>query len=171
MTPRNVSQTPVLPVAACSTFIWLKTIQGCRPTSVTTQPASMVITDRTPAIEAIRRNHLVLGRSRRNSQLAPYQRESRNRSVPRPTITSHARWTTLASLTVGWEPAGKALRPLTTVAVPSAGSDRIDARPGMGMPPSTLVPDELRWPNSVSGTSLEVFGTSSIWANLVGSLL
>src|SRR6478672_9082810 len=169
MTPRNVSQTPVLPVAACSTFIWLNTIQGWRPTSVTTQPASMVMTARTPATEATRKNHLVFGRSRLNSQLALYQRDSRNRSVPRPTITSQARCTTFASETVGWEPFGNALRPLTTVVVPSAGSDRNDARPGIAMPPCTLVPEELRWPNSVSGTSLEVFGTSSIWANLVGS--
>ena len=38
------------------------------------------------------------------------------------------------------------------------------------MPPVT-VPSLLRWPSSVSGTSLDVFGTSSIAANFTGSLL
>ena len=49
---------------------------------------------------------------------------------------------------------GRRCDPGRPCSVPSAGSDRIDARPGIGMPPSTLVPSELRWPNSVSGTSL-----------------
>ncbi len=81
-------------------------------------------------------------------------------------MTSHARCTTFASATVGWLPAGIALRPSTTVLVPVAGSDRIDAMPGIGIPPSTFVPFEFRWPNSVSGTSLVVFGTSSICGEL-----
>ena len=56
------------------------------------------------------------------------------------------------------------------MAVPSAGSDSHDAKPGIGMPPVT-VPSSLRWPNSVSGTSLLVSGTSSMAANLTGWLL
>ena len=56
-----------------------------------------------------------------------------------------------------------------TVDVPVLGSDRIEARPGIGMPPTTS-PSELRWPNSTSGTSLLVLGTISIAANLVGWL-
>jgi hypothetical protein len=45
------------------------------------------------------------------------------------------------------------LRPCTTVLVPVFGSDRIEARPGIGMPPLT-VPLLLRWPKRVSGASL-----------------
>ena len=54
--------------------------------------------------------------------------------------------------------------------VPSAGSESIDARPGIGMPPTTS-PSAFRYPNNVSGTSLDVFGTISMAANLTGSLL
>ncbi len=63
-----MTHTPVFVVAASTTFICLNTIQGWRPTSVTTQPASIVITESTPAVAAIRRNHLVFGRSRFQSQ-------------------------------------------------------------------------------------------------------
>ena len=45
--------TPVFAVAASSTFMWLCTIHGWRPTSVTTQPASIVITESTPGAAAI----------------------------------------------------------------------------------------------------------------------
>ena len=54
--------------------------------------------------------------------------------------------------------------------LPVAGSDNHDASPGMGIPPLT-VPSELRWPSSVSGTSLDVCGTSSMAANFSGWLL
>ena len=47
--------------------------------------------------------------------------------------------------------------PCTTVFLPVLGSDSHEARPGIGRPPVT-VPSELRWPSSVSGTSLVVFG-------------
>ena len=53
---------------------------------------------------------------------------------------------------------------------PSLGSDSNEATPGSLIPPVTS-PFELRCPNRVSGTSLSVFGTSSIAANFVGSLL
>ncbi len=61
-------------------------------------------------------------------------------------------------------------RPLTIVFFPVAGSESHDARSGILIPPVT-VPFEFMWPNTVSGTSLLVFGTSSIAANLAGSLL
>ena len=61
-------------------------------------------------------------------------------------------------------------RPCTTVFLPVLGSDRIDASPGIGMPP-VMVPSALSRPNSVSGTSLAVWGTSSIAANFSGWLL
>ena len=56
------------------------------------------------------------------------------------------------------------------MAVPVEGSERIDARPGMRIPPLT-VPSLLRCPNSVSGTSSVVSGTNSMAANLTGWLL
>src|ERR1700675_2462493 len=124
---RNVTQTPVFVVAAFSTFISLNTIHGWRPTSVTTHPASIVITDSTPAHAAIRRNHFDFGRSCRNHQYRAYQADRRNSRVPRPTITSHARCTVFASEMVGWSPVGNALRPWITVLVPVLGSDKIDA--------------------------------------------
>ena len=89
-----------------------------------------------------RRNDRLVGIRRRNSQLAPYQSDSRNSSVPRPTMTSQARWTTLTSEIVGRSPAGTLSRPCTTVAVPVLGSDSHEARPGIGIPPAT-VPSEF----------------------------
>ena len=50
------------------------------------------------------------------------------------------------------------------------GSDRIEARPGIGIPPTTWS-EELRCPKSVSGTSLLVCGTISIEANFPGCSL
>ena len=90
--------------------------------------------------------------------------------MPRPTITSQARWTVLTSRVVGRSSAGNASSPCTTVLVPVLGSDSHDASPGIAIPPVTS-PSEFRRPSSVSGTSLSVSGTSSIAANLVGSLL
>ena len=90
--------------------------------------------------------------------------------MPSPTITSQARCTTLTSWIVGRSSAGVSSRPWTTVDVPVLGSDRNEARPGIGMPPTTS-PSELRCPSSTSGTSLLVLGTISIAANLVGWLL
>ncbi len=54
--------------------------------------------------------------------------------------------------------------------VPVLGSDSHDARPGISIPPVTS-PSELSRPSSVSGTSLDVSGTSSMAANLTGWLL
>ena len=90
--------------------------------------------------------------------------------MPSPTITSHARCTVFTWRVVGRSSAGNESRPWITVLVPSLGSERIDARPGIGIPPVTS-PSEFKRPNSVSGTSLSVSGTSSIAANFVGSLL
>ena len=57
-----------------------------------------------------------------------------------------------------------------TVLEPSLGSDSHDARPGILIPPVTS-PSELSRPSNVSGTSLDVSGTSSMAANLTGWLL
>ena len=48
-----------------------------------------------PEAAAARRNHLLAGILRRNTQLAPYHTDNRNSSVPSPTMTSQARWTML----------------------------------------------------------------------------
>ena len=84
-------------------------------------------------------------------------------------MTSHARCTTLVSAIVGSRSAGNAFRPSTTVFLPVCGSESHDASPGSDA--ALTVPFEFTWPSSVSGTSLAVFGTSSIAANFVGSLL
>ena len=97
----------------------------------------MVITDSTPAAAAIQRKSLLFGIRFLNTHDAKYQSERRKRKVPRPTITSHARCTTSTSALVGRSSSGNASRPWMTVLVPSVGSDRIEARPGIGMPPST----------------------------------
>src|SRR5207249_9171033 len=115
-------------------------------------------------------NQLVCGKLRRTSHDSAYQTASRLSNEPMPIMTSHARCTTLACALVGWESAGKALRPCTTVDFPVVGSESHDANPGMAMPPTTSL-FELRWPNNVSGASFCVWGRSSIAANLVGSLL
>ena len=90
--------------------------------------------------------------------------------MPIPTITSQARCTVFTWRVVGRSSAGKLSRPSMTVLVPSVGSDRNDARPGISMPPLTF-PSSLIRPSSVSGTSLLVLSTSSMAANFVGSLL
>ena len=161
---------PVFAVAASSTFIISQTIHGWRPTSLTVQPASIATTARTPVLAATRRNHRLRGMSRRNIQLAHHQRVSRNSRVPRPTMMSHARCVTLTVRFVGRSSAGISLRPMTTVDVPVLGSDRIEARPGMGIPPVTS-PSASRWPKRISGTSLLVSVTISIAANFAGCSL
>ena len=90
--------------------------------------------------------------------------------MPTPTMMSQARWTTFTWRFVGRSSAGTESSPWMTVARPVLGSDNHDARPGMGTPPTTC-PSELRWPSSVSGTSLLVVGTISMAANLTGWLL
>src|SRR3954454_19630864 len=147
--------------------MYLETIQGCRPTSVTTHPASIVMTASTPEAAVIHRKGLFSGIRRRKTQVSQYQADSRNSSVPIPTMTSHARCTVLVCWIVGSWSAGTEFSPWTMVDLPVAGSDNQDARPGMGMPPLT-VPLSFRCPRIVSGTSLLVVGTSSIAANLTG---
>ena len=73
-------------------------------------------------------------------------------------------------LVVGRSSAGNESRPWISVLVPVPGSESHEARPGIAMPPVTFPSESMR-PSSVSGTSLSVSGTSSMAANLVGSLL
>src|SRR5438045_3568740 len=121
----------------------------------------MVITAATPDPAARRRNHRLAGMRRRKIQAIQYQPESRHNSEPNPTITSHDRWTVLTCEVVGSSADGLMFRPFTTVLVPVCGSERIDASPGIRMPPLT-VPALLRCPKRVSGMSLDVWGTSSM---------
>nr|WP_255371904.1 hypothetical protein [Cellulosimicrobium sp. CUA-896] len=127
----------------------------------------MATTDSTPDDAASHRNTLLRGMRRRKSQVAPYQADSRNSSVPIPTMTSQARCTMFTSRTVGRSSGGTLSSPSTTVDRPVLGSDSHDARPGIGSPPDT-VPSSFRRPSSVSGTSELVVGTSSMAANLTG---
>jgi hypothetical protein len=55
----------------------------------------MAITPSTPEAAAAPRNNLLVGILRRMAQLRPYQTDNRNSNVPRPTMTSQARWTML----------------------------------------------------------------------------
>src|SRR6476469_9343800 len=80
----------------------------------------------------------LVGMRRLRTQVAPYHADSRNSRVPRPTMTSHARWTTLTSDVVGRSAAGTLSRPCTTVDFPVLGSESHDARPGIGIPPLTV---------------------------------
>ena len=91
----------------------------------------------TPAPDAMRRNHRLLGMSRRKIHDTQYQTDSRKSSVPRPTMMSHARWTVLTWEMVGRSSAGTVSRPWITVLVPSLGSDSHDASPGISIPPLT----------------------------------
>src|SRR3954453_11836982 len=104
----------------------------------------MVTTASTPeAAERVKKTLLISNR-RRIAQNAPYHSASRNSAVPRPTITSQARWTTFTSSTVGHSSAGTLWRPLTPVDFPVLGSESHEPSPGIGIPPLT-VSLELRW--------------------------
>src|SRR6476469_5605140 len=98
----------------------------------------MVTTARTPEEAARARKTWLVGIRRLRTQVAPYHADSRNSSVPRPTMTSHARWTTLTSDVVGRSSTGTLSSPCTTVAFPVLGSESHDARPGIGIPPLTV---------------------------------
>src|SRR3954452_4961452 len=96
-----------------------------------------------PAAAAGHRKSRLSGGRRLKSQYNPYHTESKKRAVAKPTMTSHARWTTFVSLMFGSLDVGNALRPCATVFLPEPGSDSHDAKPGILMPPVT-VPSELR---------------------------
>ena len=60
-----------------------------------------------PAHRRQRRNHRLFGMSRRNNQHSRTRADSRNSRVPRPTITSHARWTMLTCGASAARPPGR----------------------------------------------------------------
>ena len=96
--------------------------------------------------------------SRRKHPGSPYQADSRNSRVPNPIIMSQARCTVLTWAMVGSSLAGTMLRPCTTVA--RAGRrDPTGSTPCPGIGDAARpVPLLLRWPSSVSGTSLRGLG-------------
>ena len=75
--------------------------------------------------------------SRRKIQVTHHHKLSSISRVPSPIMMSQARWVTFTSEVVGSSSVGIVFRPWTTVEVPVLGSDRIEARPGIGMPPTT----------------------------------
>ena len=72
---------------------------------------------------------------------------------------------------VGCSSAGTVSRPWTTVAVPSAGSDSHEARPGIGMPPVTRAVGVEVAEQRLGDVARRSSGTSSMAANLIGWLL
>src|SRR5262249_46806139 len=131
----KVSHTPLLAVAASSTRMYWLTIHGCRPTSVTTQPASRATIAIAPDAAAGTRNHFVCGKLRLNNHAPAYHNDSRNSSVAKPTIRSQARCTVLTSAIVGRSFSGNESSPWITVDFPVDGSESHDANPGSLMPP------------------------------------
>src|SRR5581483_366575 len=89
-----------------------ETIHGWRPTSVTTQPDSSAAMAAAPDSAAARRNHLVFGIRRRRHHTTANQSDRAVSAVPRPTITSQARWT---GVTGGRSRAGTVSKPLMRV--------------------------------------------------------
>src|SRR3954470_24750064 len=98
----------------------------------------MVTTAVTPAPAAARRNQRLRGMSRWISHANAYQSDNRLSSVPKPTITSHDKWTVFTCEVDGASAAGSESSPCTTVLVPVFGSESNDANPGIGIPPLTV---------------------------------
>ena len=112
------------------------------------------------------------GMSRRKIQHEPVpDRQAGTAAVPMPDhdVPREVDRVDLRGSSAGRRP-GPSRAPRSRCSCRSFGSESHDASPGIVIPPVT-VPSEFRWPSSVSGTSLSVFGTSSIAANFVGSLL
>ena len=87
------------------------TVQGWRPTSVTTQPASSAIRATTPATAAPRRNQRLLGRSRRRHQASPNQAARPSSRNDAATMIWKDRWTMLTRRSLGRTAGGTASRP------------------------------------------------------------
>ena len=75
---------------------------------------------------------LAVGQSPPERPVAAVEERHEEHRVPRPTITSHARWTMLTCRSVGRSDAGTASRPWTTVAVPSTGPTATTPTRGSG---------------------------------------
>ena len=75
---------------------------------------------------------MLFGMSLRKIHAAHHHRVSRNSSVPRPTMMSHARWTTFTSWMDGRSATGISSSPWTSVDVPSTGIGEDRGEPGDG---------------------------------------
>src|SRR6266511_933240 len=73
------------------------TVQGWRPTSVTTHPASSDTSDTSPLSAAHRRNQRLRGRSRRRHHPSANHSDSPSSRHAVPTIRSKGKWTFVAT--------------------------------------------------------------------------
>ncbi len=110
ITGQTLSARPGAGLTALATRSTPYTIQGCRPTSVVIQPASVAITAAAPETATARRNQRLAGRSRRRHQDQASQAPRASRPKPMPTMVSKARCTIS---TGGWSAAGTASSPVT----------------------------------------------------------
>jgi len=161
MTAANETWTPGALVTASAVRSTRYTIHGCRPTSVTIQPASRATTAAIPVSAAARRNQRDLARSRRRTASAAAQAATTTSSVPSPTIVSQARWTTVAG---GRSSGAIASKPVITVSVLNPA--RSEAKPGISRPPTTWSPSRI--PPIVTDWSGPDRVMSSIAANFAG---
>ena len=126
----SVTVTPLDGVTAVLTSRTLYTIQGCRPTSVTTHPASIATTAATPDNAAGTRNHAVIRTRRWNHHHQPCHAASTNRKKPSPTIRSKLRWMSVSS--GGSSAAGALFKPMTWVC--GLNPTRIESNAGTESP-------------------------------------
>src|SRR5256885_10520723 len=90
----SVAGTPAVVAAWLVVRTWY-TVHGCRPTSVTTQPASIAATVATPDSAPPARNTVPRrprGRSRRRHQHTASHTAHSSMAEPTPTIRSNDRW-------------------------------------------------------------------------------
>ena len=137
----NVIQTPVLagrrvldPHVGCR-----RSTAGGRPRSRPSRPPCMTTASTPAGGRDAAGTTWSVGIRRRKTQMAAYQTDSRNSSVPSADHDVPARGGRR------WSPGRSAGRrrarcpgPCTTVALPVLGSDSHDARPGIGIPPLTV---------------------------------
>src|SRR3954452_21261985 len=126
------------------------------------QPHSSATIPDTPESAQARRNHFVCGMSRLRHQAQPSQAPKPISSVQIPTIVSNAQCSIV--LAGGRSAGGTESSPVTCVLV--LQPTRNESKPGIPIPPFT--PLDVQWPKMYSVTSVDVFGTHSIAANLTG---
>src|SRR3954447_5496652 len=115
-----------------------------------------------PETAVARRNHFVCGKSRLRHQANASQAPRAINIVQIPTIVSKAQWSIV--LAGGRSSAGTVSSPVTCVLV--LQPTRNESNPGIPMPPFT--PLDVHLPKMYSVTSVDVFWTHSMAANLMG---
>src|ERR1700761_6494587 len=166
----SVPVTPPAEVAAWLVSRTLYTVHGCRPTSVTTQPASMAVTDATPDSAPPARKVVLSrppGSSRRRHHDHPSHEPHSSIRNPMTTIRSKDRW---ISVGIGGRNAGGTVdQPVTWLCGEKPTSS--ESTYGSGMPVPVTTCPWYQTPPSHSVTPREVYGTYSIAANLTGCWL